>query len=87
MLISSLSSASRSPMKSPPPVDVPCRCTSTQFYDWARCLPFTRALVCSVLLAAGLACSAIQLQAAEAKPNVIIITIDTVRADHLGWLS
>lgn len=71
-------------MKSPPPVACPCRCTSAQFSSWTQYLAHASTLVWWVFLSVCLGASAIQLQAAEAKPNIIIITIDTVRADHLG---
>lgn len=38
----------------------------------------------AVLVLAGLTSIPFRLNAAETKPNVIIITIDTLRADHLG---
>jgi arylsulfatase A-like enzyme/Tfp pilus assembly protein PilF len=38
----------------------------------------------TLLLVACLTCTGAVLRAADARPNVIVITIDTLRADHLG---
>src|SRR6267143_6111653 len=71
-------------MKCPPPVAIPCRSSSTQFSYRAK-RPFaTSALAWWVSAFVCLVAFPIRLQAAESKPNVVVITMDTVRADHLG---
>jgi arylsulfatase A-like enzyme len=46
---------------------------------------FARCPVGSVLLALVLACGVVACRAPEPPPNVLLITIDTLRADHLGF--
>ena len=43
-------------------------------------MSLTRRLLCAVLLATG------TLAGASARPNIILITLDTVRADRMGFL-
>ena len=71
-------------MKCLPGVAIPYRSSSTWFYYRAKHLFRASALVWWVSRFVSLVALAINLQAAEPKSNVIVITIDTVRADHLG---
>ena len=65
-------------------VAIPFRSASTRFSYRAKCLFVASALVRLVCPFVFLVTFAIDLLSAEPKPNVIVITIDTVRADHLG---
>lgn len=49
-------------------------------WEHGGCYP----VLCFLLVLAPLACGATSSQARKAHPNVILITIDTVRADHVG---
>jgi arylsulfatase A-like enzyme/Flp pilus assembly protein TadD len=67
-----------------PPVAIPCRSSSTQICYSDKSPFVTAALAWWVCPFLFLVAFAIELQAAEPKSNVIVITIDTVRPDHLG---
>jgi arylsulfatase A-like enzyme/Flp pilus assembly protein TadD len=71
-------------MKCLPGVAIPYRSPSTRLSYRAKCLFVATAVAWWLYPFLCLLGLTIKLQAAETKSNVIVITIDTVRADHLG---